>query len=708
MKNKIILLCILALTAFSISAEASHRLVVNNGSGDGWYNYNVSVNISAAPPPSGKYFYRWNGTSINDRAGDRYSPNTTYSMPDRNATLTAIYRDLRRLDVTSGSGDGYYQYNQTVHISADAPPPGKIFYRWNGNNTGRLDARYSPNTTYRMPNRDSHLTAAYVDAPTSRLTVSHGSGDGDYTEDTTVTITADSPPAGKLFKEWTGSQTSRFGDRNSSTTSFTMPGSDTTITATYINIPTYTLTVSSGSGDGSYVENASVTVTADTAPAGKEFKEWTGSKVHRLSECYAASTTFSMPDVNTTITATYKNLPTLTVTHGSGDGLYRENTSVIVVADTPPTGKMFKRWDGQKVNRLGDRYSASTTFSMPAESTTLTATFKDDPDAPAEGMQEEFSVVAVGAFNGQIRSVYIENIRNRTWAQYALWSDNNRGIYFISDEKFYGAVHANSALYFWGDPEFFGKVTSASASYGGSTNDCIFHDGFEYPIAPDSLASVDFDDLKRKAALVLQGKTTIKLNGKTMTISNSRAGLNNVTTNIPHSSVIYIETATSGTSSTRPGDVNIEGELNERLTLVAERDINITDHITYTDDPKTNSASGDALGLISQRDVIIKPSCPDNIRIYAHILATGALTSSRTDGSFGVEDYNHGSKRGFINLHGGIAQDYRGAVGTFSRTGGTGTGYNKNYTYDTRFAANPPPEYPPLSNRLIQGLWRDR
>jgi hypothetical protein len=229
-------------------------------------------------------------------------------------------------------------------------------------------------------------------------------------------------------------------------------------------------------------------------------------------------------------------------------------------------------------------------------------------------------------------------------------------------------------------------------------------------VPTESLASVKFSDMKTKAGLVLSGQTTIDLVGTNMVVTNSRKGWNSAPVPIPANGLVYIEAASGGSSSTRPGDLFIKGSLEGRVTFVAERDVNITGHLTYKTDPKTDPSSKDALGLISNRDVVVKPSTPDNLSIYAHILATGNSTpGTSTDGSFGVENFNSGSPRGKLTVHGGIAQDYRGAVGTFSMASGqTVTGFEKNYTYDNRFAKNPPPHYPPLENHLHPGVWRDK
>ncbi len=326
-----------------------------------------------------------------------------------------------------------------------------------------------------------------------------------------------------------------------------------------------------------------------------------------------------------------------------------------------------------------------------------------------DGLEVDYTITSVGTVSGSSRTVSLDSARRISWAQYALWSNNNRDLYFKDNEEFQGSVHANTALYFSGDPVFNGKVTSASTWYGGSISAVTFSKGFTMGVPAESLASVNFADLKSKADLVLPGITDIALSGTNMVVSNSRKEWSSATVPIPVNGLVYIEAASGGSSSTRPADLNIRGELQGRVTFVAERDINIINHLTYATNPKVNSKSKDALGLISNRDVVVKTSAPNNLQIYAHILATGNLTTSSTDGSFGVENFNSGSPRGTLTVHGGIAQDYRGAVGTFSTsTGVTTTGFEKNYTYDTRFAKNPPPHYPPLDNRLHPGVWRDR
>jgi uncharacterized repeat protein (TIGR01451 family) len=74
---------------------------------------------------------------------------------------------------------------------------------------------------------------------------------------------------------------------------------------------TYTLTVNSGSGGGSYAPGTVVTITANTPPVGQIFSQWTGAIVTNPA---AAQTTILMPSANTTVTATYKPIANLAIT----------------------------------------------------------------------------------------------------------------------------------------------------------------------------------------------------------------------------------------------------------------------------------------------------------------------------------------------------------------------------------------------------------
>ena len=51
-----------------------------------------------------------------------------------------------------------------------------------------------------------------------------------------------------------------------------------------------------------------------------------------------------------------------------------------------------------------------------------------------------------------------------------------------------------------------------------------------------------------------------------------------------------------------------------------------------------------------------------------------------------MQEYNRGNSLGTLHLFGSFAQRFRGPVGTTA-----GTGYLKDYEYDTRLRYSPPP-----------------
>ena len=145
------------------------------------------------------------------------------------------------------------------------------------------------------------------------------------------------------------------------------------------------------------------------------------------------------------------------------------------------------------------------------------------------------------------------------------------------------------------------------------------------------------------------------------------------------------------------------------MTIVADYDIQITNHLTYAVHPTNNSDN--ALGLIAQHDVEVATVAPNNLIIFAHIISCNAATDY--DAGFHVEDYDSRANSGILTVYGGIVQNNRGAVGQQAneRIGGHWTlvqhGFLKNYTYDTRFASEPPPSYPTVSNVYVKTSWRE-
>jgi hypothetical protein len=68
--------------------------------------------------------------------------------------------------------------------------------------------------------------------------------------------------------------------------------------------PTFTLSVNNGSGDGDYIADAVVNISADAAPSGQVFDIWTGD-VGTIDDVNNPNTTITMPAQNISLTASY-------------------------------------------------------------------------------------------------------------------------------------------------------------------------------------------------------------------------------------------------------------------------------------------------------------------------------------------------------------------------------------------------------------------
>lgn len=156
-------------------------------------------------------------------------------------------------------------------------------------------------------------TVTVTDVPVVKyqVTVTGGTGSAQYEEGEIVTITANAPKEGKQFTGWTvmaGGVT--LVDITATATTFTMGSEDVRIVANYVDIQatTYTIIVENGTINGNATavvnENESVTVVADTAPSGKQFKGW---EVSGQIVSTNATYTFNVA-ANVTIKAVYEDV----------------------------------------------------------------------------------------------------------------------------------------------------------------------------------------------------------------------------------------------------------------------------------------------------------------------------------------------------------------------------------------------------------------
>ena len=128
-------------------------------------------------------------------------------------------------------GGGLYVPGEYAQAIA-APAENAAFLGWYEN--GELlsnDAQFRFRVT-----ADRELTAVFsAEKPAYQVTVEGGSGSGTYRQDDSVSISADNAPDGQTFDKWLGADGLNFtdGSQNSASATFTMPGNDVTLTATF-------------------------------------------------------------------------------------------------------------------------------------------------------------------------------------------------------------------------------------------------------------------------------------------------------------------------------------------------------------------------------------------------------------------------------------------------------------------------------------------
>ena len=127
---------------------------------------------------------------------------------------------------------------ETVTITANPAPTGKVFDKWTCETAGvtiEFASATSKQTTFVMPAANVEIQAHFRDieaAPSIEIKVNGGTGAGTYKEGDSVTVTADAPSAGKVFKGWKDGS-GKIVSRNKNYT-FTVEG-EINLTAVYDN-----------------------------------------------------------------------------------------------------------------------------------------------------------------------------------------------------------------------------------------------------------------------------------------------------------------------------------------------------------------------------------------------------------------------------------------------------------------------------------------
>ncbi len=366
---------------------------------------------TAAASATGSYYSQAGGL-VGEVSSDSYNINLQNSYAAGRVSATGAYSsvstagligyaystNVNRISISSCYFDRtvtnqYYAVRDFTYIATTAGKTttqmkqSSTYINWDFTNI--WDISSSKNSGYpflRTQNSSSNNYTFAIQAGTGGSV--NSSSNGSYPQGAKIAISA-TANTGYRFSNWTSSNGGTFDSTTSSSTNFTMPAGNTTVTANFQSTATgttYTLTLQAGSGgsvntsaNGQYASGASIKIDA-TPFSGYTFKNWTSSSGGSFSSSTSASTYFTMPSQAATITANFQAQST-----SGGDG-------ATIVTTAPYSGKYLVA------------YNASTSVS--STSTTGRLALEDEIDnylleeSPAEELPE--NTRAIVEIDGEI------------------------------------------------------------------------------------------------------------------------------------------------------------------------------------------------------------------------------------------------------------------------------------------------------------------
>lgn len=220
-----------------------YNITVTNGTSSApTAKYQEEVTVTANAPATDMYFDKWEVTGLDTTGMDLTKTEIKFQMPAGNVTFTAKYLPIEKYDiaVTDGTADKTQaKAGETVTITANPAPAGKVFDKWTCETAGvtiEFASATSESTTFAMPASEVKIKAHFRNegtAPSVEIKVEGGTGAGTYTQGESVTVTAEDKE-GKVFTGWKDGS----GKIVSTNKSYTFTVTEaTTLTAVYEDAP---------------------------------------------------------------------------------------------------------------------------------------------------------------------------------------------------------------------------------------------------------------------------------------------------------------------------------------------------------------------------------------------------------------------------------------------------------------------------------------
>ena len=172
--------------------------------------YQAEVTVKANEPATDMYFDKWEVEGLDTEGMDLTKTEIKFNMPAGDVTFKATYRAIEKfaIEMVDGTKDKEVaKAGETVTITANPAPTGKVFDKWTCETAGvtiEFANATSSTTTFVMPASNIKIQAhfrAVADKPSVEIKVNGGTGAGTYTQGESVTVTAEDKE-GKVFAGW--------------------------------------------------------------------------------------------------------------------------------------------------------------------------------------------------------------------------------------------------------------------------------------------------------------------------------------------------------------------------------------------------------------------------------------------------------------------------------------------------------------------------
>lgn len=173
--------------------------------------YQTEVTVKANEPDTDMYFDKWEVTGLDTTGMDLTKTEIKFQMPAGNVSFKATDRAIEKfaIEMVDGTKDKEVaKAGETVTITANPAPTGKVFDKWTCETAGvtiEFASATSKQTTFVMPASNIKIQAHFraVDSkPSVEIKVNGGTGAGVVKKGGSITVTANEPAEGKVFTGW--------------------------------------------------------------------------------------------------------------------------------------------------------------------------------------------------------------------------------------------------------------------------------------------------------------------------------------------------------------------------------------------------------------------------------------------------------------------------------------------------------------------------